>query len=1087
MRKLLASFGVAAILLLGPVYIQETFSQSDPTFRILAPKFICENSQSEVLHANTTATSIPSNHQITIGLQTTGGQRLRYRVTIHYTLLNGFVSQRHTLLLWRSIRQLERRLESSHEQISESNQIAIANNDLVPKVIYTFKIVGEDEAGILSQSQNFNVTYRGKHTGTAVDQNGSSASNDISLILLGSEVTYPDVPYLVTAKVIFCEARNDYKLNWTVSELVVSQSNLLEIPTGVLQPYTDYSITATVFSSEQDGGQLAKAGIKLTVLNRAPRLVLYPINSTAVFAQPVLIEVGFNKAAGTDISWSCEDSTGDRSCSDDLIASTNSVAVSFLKDDSYKLTASTSNISFSSYITVSGKSTISVTLQKLPPTYLVPGQQYEFVADVRGLVPKCACNWTVRKETGYAYFDPSSVQSLGGIFINGIDENFLSELVDYGNDTIEREVRLTIPASAISSNQTLLEPDVSYKMSLVTNCPEPINDSFNTGNPRKMVTSYWDMILETNGPPKGMLLVITPLENGTALETMFTLSVGVARDIETDHPLRYSYWYETAENSINIANYYEVMSTETQLPFSSEKISTYYIVCDSRAACSRVSGPSVSVQFNPFLEQRKLQFMVDSVRHSFNRANYYEACKVAFETLLTLKNQQSGFYDLIFEQIRTTLEVEIPKIQTAFLKQSPPITEENVLQIAQQVKVLIDLKHGSNDHLLSQLLELIDHVEKTSIRKIRSPEPKPITNGIDTSTTKIKLYESLIDSPNGTTQSKNIAKAQLLSYIPEVAHRHCDNQQTGYSDDWFTLETVRLKPTLRNALRGSIRIPHNAQLPQRATISGIEAAALDLQGDSLSYLCLGTVAFHKDLLSAIDPSPEQTHFQLFLTVVDKNNLGVLAVWPEGHYSWNITIMTTANSAKQYRCQLWFDLTTWTDEFCESSFKPTYLICNCTRLSYLRVITADSTETTTDTDMLTFSSLSTISAVETPFGLAATSIPVVERPQTTMLATNSTVDEVINLETNKTSRTRISTAANPLGYSIVAALALCALLTVTAIILYKRRRRTTTLTEELQGMAARVRSQSLPVRYARFQDEHNMGGDNVSTISDTITI
>lgn len=82
---------------------------------------------------------------------------------------------------------------------------------------------------------------------------------------------------------------------------------------------------------------------------------------------------------------------------------------------------------------------------------------------------------------------------------------------------------------------------------------------------------------------------------------------------------------------------------------------------------------------------------------------------------------------------------------------------------------------------------------------------------------------------------------------------------------------------------------------------------------------------------------------------------------------------------------------------------------------------------------------------------------------------------------------IGGGAGPLGYSIVGALLLCAALTVAAMVLYRRRRHTTSLTEELQGIVSRARSHSLPVRYARFQDEHNMNGDNVSTISDTVTI
>lgn len=130
-----------------------------------------------------------------------------------FTLLDGFISQRHTLQLWRSARQLEQRIDKDHEVVSASNQITIFNEELVSGVIYTFNIVGVDDNGVLSHDQNFTITYKGKNTRTSVDQDGSSSRDDVSLLLLCPEVCYSDLPYLVTAKVIFCKPRNDYKVS----------------------------------------------------------------------------------------------------------------------------------------------------------------------------------------------------------------------------------------------------------------------------------------------------------------------------------------------------------------------------------------------------------------------------------------------------------------------------------------------------------------------------------------------------------------------------------------------------------------------------------------------------------------------------------------------------------------------------------------------------------------------------------------------------------------------------------------------------------------------------------------------------------
>ncbi|XP_058813320.1 uncharacterized protein LOC131677495 [Topomyia yanbarensis] len=1115
---------VVAVLFL--ISTQNSASQQ-PDFRILAPKFICARSETQ---SNHTGPDDKKHRQITINLQTKGGQRLHYRVTVLFTLLDGFISQRHTIQLWRSVRQLEQRLRKQREQIADNNQIIIPHDDLVAGVIYTFNIVGIDDAGTMSDGQNFTITYRGKNARTSVDQVGSSSSNDVSLLLLGAEVSYSDVPYLLTAKLIFCKPRNDYKVKWMAPGVtdatgsLTTQSNMLAIPAGVLVPGTSYELTVTVIDSG-NGEAIAGAKMKLSILKRVTKGILYPVEAITGFAQSTEIKAAFNRALDSNVTWSCEDSNGDLSCSQDLIVSASAVSVLFIKESRYTITISTEDFQTSSTIEVNPKSTITVSLQKLPPMYLVPGQHYEIIADVSGLVPKCTCNWTVVNEKGYSHFDSASVDTLGGIFINDIEENFLSELVDYGNDTVEREVKLIIPAMLSSANRTLLESNVLYKFRLITKCPEPIDDSTNyTDTNRGTVSSYWDMIVETNAPPEGQPLEIKPIDNGTAMSTTFTWSVGTAMDLEIDYPLKYSYWYTVEGFSINIANYYDVMSTETQLPYSTEKILPYYVVCDSREACSRVNGPMITVVSNPFLSETQIQFLLDAIRQKFKRGNYQETTKIAFETLFTLRNQASDNYNKTYSDMMIILEDQISAIQTAFLERSSYITETSVLQFAQQVKTLIDFKQGSNDHLLGQLLELVNCVEQGTTRQTRSADPKPITNMVDTTSTKIELYESLLKSPNRTSESKRTVKAQILSYIPEAAQRYCTNQQAGYSDDWFSLETTRLKPTSKYPLRASIRIPGDTTFPQRAVLSGSGGPKIETLADTASYLCLGTVLYHEDLLSLEAPSVEHGIYQVFMMVVDKYELGVLAEWKEGSYLWNITIASDGHS-QRYRCQLWTDENTWAEKFCSSFVSGNYLFCNCTQMNYLRIISTNTTEitdvttlsaipttsdvtnqqstetspatifpeTTTDTDMMTFAPLHSSSTVTKSI---PTSIPTKSSTSTTKSpptlaaisghVANTSLDETSQLKANGTRR-HVVGAVGPLGYSIVAALVLCGILTMLALVLYKRRRRTTTLAEELQSIAARVRSQSLPVRYARFHDEHNMIGENVSTISDTITV
>ncbi|XP_055585185.1 uncharacterized protein LOC129738036, partial [Uranotaenia lowii] len=665
------SFALKFSVLLVVVLLVERSYAEKPTFRILAPEFMCPRTKSFSSNkGNTTEVAPEAPQQVTIGLQTKNGQRLRYRVSVNFTLLDGFVSQRHTLQLWRSVQELEKRIKTEAANISATNRINIPNDQLVSGVIYTFNIVGVNSDGETSQEQNFTLTFRGKRSGSAIEQDGSSTTQDVSLILMGAEVSYPDIPYAVTAKLIFCEPKNDYKLRWSIPGIddpsILTTSNTLEIPANLLKAGSSYDINAAVVNSTSSN-ELVKARMKLRIIERALQGRIYPVEAIVGLGQPIQIRADYNQPAlMPELSWSCTSvqTDADADCSDDLDIAGRTATVVFTKESSFRISAANGQLTLTSNIKVLSRSTISVRLQRLPALYLLPGNRFDLLADVSGLVPKCSSNWTVVSDpgSGSAYFNPEKLDSpLGGIFVNDVEENFLSELIDYGNDTIEREVKLTIPGRSEASGWTGLLPNSRYKLRLITKCAEPIDDSSDSPKERPIVTSTWDMILETNGLPEGQPLTMTPYENGTALSTYYQFSTGIAKEIASDYPLQYSFWYSVEGNSINIANYYEVMSTETQLPFSSSKISGYYLVCDSRLACARIEGTqSLLVQPNQNLDSSILHFRLDQIQKSFDRNSYREAIKLAFELALTLKNQQSDLYDEAYAKLIEILELQIP-------------------------------------------------------------------------------------------------------------------------------------------------------------------------------------------------------------------------------------------------------------------------------------------------------------------------------------------------------------------------------------------------------------------------------------------
>lgn len=104
-------------VLFGIAVGQQVALEDDrPFLRILSPKFICSDKSS-----NQTA----SSNNITIGLQTREGQKLRYKVLVDFEMLDGFKSQKHTLSIWKNIQMLQKKFANMSAEISLKNQINI--------------------------------------------------------------------------------------------------------------------------------------------------------------------------------------------------------------------------------------------------------------------------------------------------------------------------------------------------------------------------------------------------------------------------------------------------------------------------------------------------------------------------------------------------------------------------------------------------------------------------------------------------------------------------------------------------------------------------------------------------------------------------------------------------------------------------------------------------------------------------------------------------------------------------------------------------------------------------------------------------
>ncbi|XP_041766250.1 uncharacterized protein LOC121590541 isoform X2 [Anopheles merus] len=1162
--------------LIGPVlwwvvclaWIERSLAEK-PTFRIIAPEFICNPAQG---HGSTTDSSgaaaggatggnftqSASARHLTIGFQTNGGQQLHYRVKTYFTLLGdtAFISQRHTVGLWRAVRQLEQRVRRERDVIAQRGQMTIGTDELVPGVVYTFGVVALDAAGVESEEQNFTMTYRDADQGASFEHGGSTrGGNDVSLVMLGAERTYADVDYLVTAQLIFCVRRVDYFYRWTIAEdggrndseplaVAMERSKTLTVPAGTLLPGQAYDIEVRVYSTSSVDEMIARARMTVRVLRRVPTAVLFPVDAVVGIDQTVRVR-SYVSGGGEGMVWSCQSSNADGNCDDTFEVSDGEALVTFYKEGQYVVQASIaggeereSEPRWTSLLVVHPKVTPAVRVLQWSQYPAVAGEPFELLVSVAGLVPNCYSNWTVLKEEGgFAYFDPAQLpngRTLGGLFIRDVEENFLAELVDYGNDTVVKDVPLSIPGRSLTGPWKGLEPNARYKLRLETVCPEPIDDS-KPGGPqasREPIKSHWTFVLETNGAPEAVLpMVLTPEANGTALDTVYKLATGIAKDTELDYPLRYSFWYVADGVDVHVATYCEITSAETVLPYSKTGcVGTYAVVCDSRGACSKIIGPDACVLPGAEPSAEAVLWALESVEAFFDRLNYRDALKNAFELLITLRNRHSPQYDGAYRRFVEQLQQSIAHIRKVYAE-TAYLSEAAIQEFIVQAKPLLDLEEANNHALFEQLLELMD----ASPRPKRSAPAPSMVGGASKLNTKLLLMESLTVSKNVSVARQ--ARTSLLSFVHQAARNYCAQEpHYVFVGQLLTLEVNRYRSVAEMNV-GHVPIPNHVLL---STPAG-RGRLLDAFPET-EYFCLGRVYYARDLFVE---RAEQAHeldlgfYEAFVLSVEKGGMWTLVDWRNDYFLWSLDGRRLPNVT----CQTWGN-GVWSGRDCTTVETATDEVrCNCTKLAYLRI--SNETEpapieessgysSTEPYAMFSTSGLqstvapepaNTSNVVSSEPDLMSTSPATSVRPTViTSDVVTATESDMVTLPDNATERaetfpivpspntsiahqngpsallqggnetgssnnqTNRSMAVSSLGYTVVAALAVAALTLVVLTVAYRRRKAVLRLADELQTVPSRARTQPSPhVRYARFQDEHNMTGDNVSTISDVLAI
>lgn len=354
-------------------------------------------------------------------------------------------------------------------------------------------------------------------------------------------------------------------------------------------------------------------------------------------------------------------------------------------------------------------------------------------------------------------------------------------MVDYGNNTISREILLNIPSP--QDNWIGLEPNLQYKFRLIVTCPEPIREA-STG-PRQNVTSFEEIILKTNGPPIGLPLIVSP-GNGTAGLTVFKFSTGIAKDTAEDYPLKYTFEYLVEGFSITLGEFYENMVITTKLPYSDDLIIPSYFVCDSREACSlSIKGPSIKTYLPEKYTVEDLQMRVKLIQINMKDMDLNTAFGEAISSIVTYRHLSDKTF---YEKIKQTVYEAIQSQTNDLLTKSKEVNrymDKDISLFVRMSKEMLTILEINDNQLLTKLLQLLDvYVNERS--KMISRNKRMILTGIKQSSgiinrdyvnLTLEITEQLISKTNDSNLLKE-TKLNLTEKVSKIMRSLCQRSES---------------------------------------------------------------------------------------------------------------------------------------------------------------------------------------------------------------------------------------------------------------------------------------------------------------------
>ncbi|KAL4706361.1 hypothetical protein ACJJTC_016655 [Scirpophaga incertulas] len=238
--------------------------------------------------------------------------------------------------------------------------------------------------------------------------------------------------------------------------------------------------------------------------------------------------------------------------------------------------------------------------------------------------------------------------------IFSLEEQFLSELADFTNDTEKHHIIANLTAGA-------------GRARFVAQCGCSMTFDCST-----LGVVYADILFEVNDSPKPKDVIISP-SAGIALDTVFRIST--IATIDPDFPLRYTFYCGVEFTSFILASYSDHRAVETYLPYAESGTKVWVEVCDALGACSISRNHTIFL--SPGSERTVNTLITDASAHA-RRCELDSLRRVALSAIITYSNSK---IPAAVTKFSSYLRGEIPKLTKVCIDQNREKYENMLLQL----------------------------------------------------------------------------------------------------------------------------------------------------------------------------------------------------------------------------------------------------------------------------------------------------------------------------------------------------------------------------------------------------------------------